>query len=107
MNPSDSYTTQVRDETIEACVHVLRGNFGAGRGGEALRQRDDDISILQTMLSTHTGPPPPPAPVADLQRVAQIIRDYCQHGVRQEPFDGPLDTADLAARAVLHAVLRP
>ncbi|WP_203309803.1 hypothetical protein [Sphingomonas beigongshangi] len=37
--------------TVELCIDILRGNFGAGRGGEALQQRDDDIAILQSLLT--------------------------------------------------------
>lgn len=39
--------------------------------------------------------------VTQADRIAAIIRDYCKEGVRQEPFGGPLDTADLAARKIL------
>lgn len=47
--------TAVDRATVELCIHILRGNFGAGRGSEALQQRNDDIAILETLL---TGPSP-------------------------------------------------
>ena len=51
-NQAEGLTSEATHRpTVELCIDILRGNFGAGRGGEALQQRDDDIAILQSLLT--------------------------------------------------------
>jgi hypothetical protein len=43
----------IEEQTIQRCIHILKGNFGAGRGQEALDQHNDDIAALETMVRKH------------------------------------------------------
>ncbi len=49
MNAPLLYDSSLHRPTVELCIDVLRGNALAGATGEMLKQRDADISILQTL----------------------------------------------------------
>lgn len=67
-----SLATKPDRATVELCIHILRGNLGAGRGSEALRQRDDDISILEALLTGAAEPTALAASMAMLQDFSDL-----------------------------------